>query len=103
MKIFEIVAAAKATNPEMFGKVDGPRATKIVVAALQEITRKIEATGEGPIVVARFGRFVVKRVQPKPASATASTGAARTSTSQAARRIIFHPVNPAEAKTAKKA
>jgi len=93
MKIFEIVAAAKAANPEMFAKVDGPRATKIVIAALQQIAKKIDATAEGTVVVARFGRFVVKRVAPKSATATVSTPQAPGT----ARRIIFHSVNPAAA------
>jgi len=100
MKIFEIVAAAKAANPELFGKVEGPRATKIVIAALQEISKKIEATTEGAVVVARFGRFVVKRAQPKSATASgaSSTPAAKAGSAQApgaARRIIFHSVNAA--------
>jgi hypothetical protein len=97
MKIFEIVEAAKATNPEMFGKVDGPRAARIVIAALREIAKKIEATAEGTVVVARFGQFVVKRAQPKSAPGTGPTLAARMTNPGAARRIIFHPVNPAAA------
>ncbi len=112
MKIFEIVAAAKAANPEAFGRVDGPRATKIVIAALQEIGKKIEATAEGTVVVLHFGRFVVKRGELNPVTAT-TPGAASTLTGKmstpratgAARRIIFHPMNlaAAAAKAPKKA
>ena len=79
MKIIEIVAAAKAANPKAFGNVPDARAVGIVAAALGEIGSKLDATAEGPLQVVRFGRFVVKRVQPKADPKAAPV-----------RRVVFH-------------
>lgn len=67
MKVVELVAVVKAAKPKLLGAVPEPLAARIVFQALREIGRQIEATSEGTIVVNGFGRFIVKRVQPRAA------------------------------------
>ncbi len=67
MKVVELVAALKAADPKLFGTVPDPLAARIVGRALKEIGRQIESTSEGTIIVNGFGRFIVKRVQPRAA------------------------------------
>lgn len=65
MKVVELVEAARKANPKAFGKVEDAQAKRIAVAVLEEIGRTIESTQEGPVIVARLGRFAVKNVPQK--------------------------------------
>ncbi len=80
MKVRDLVASAKASNPDAFKGLKDPRAVRIVGLALKELGRQVEKTAEGPVAVAGFGRFIVKRVLPANATLKQPAGT---------RRVIF--------------
>jgi nucleoid DNA-binding protein len=61
MKILEFVKSAKAANPKLLGDVQEKRAAKIVSTILGMIAKELDASPEGKVAIAGFGRFSIKQ------------------------------------------
>lgn len=83
MTLLEIVEAAKLENPNAFGKVNDKRSIAIVRAVLNELGKQVKETEEGPVAVAKFGKFIVRRVKVQ-----------KDGKENVQRRVIFRAANP---------
>lgn len=62
MKMIELVQLAKASKADAFGDVPDARSASIVEAVLAEVRRHL-GESKGPVVLAGFGRFVVREAK----------------------------------------
>ena len=60
MKVLELVESARSSNEAPFEGTPDKRSAKIVAAALRDLSRRLEETDDGKVVVAGFGSFVVR-------------------------------------------
>ena len=62
MKMIELVQLAKARKADAFGDIPDARSASIVNAVLAEVRRRL-GEGETPLLLAGFGRFVVREAK----------------------------------------
>lgn len=83
MKISEIVEQVRTADQKRFGQVPEKIANALVVAVLQQITRQIDASADGKLVVQGFGRFAAKQVEREKDGVKVTR-----------KRVLFHAAAP---------
>lgn len=63
MKPIEIIERIKKENPKLLGNIPEQRAARIVLAALAELGRQIDAMEEGVLRVPGFGNFRMQQIE----------------------------------------
>ena len=83
MKPIELVKLIRKSKPQLLGKMRDERVAKIISAALVEIRKEVESTGEGVLQIGGLGRFNVRVPKPKEGQ-----------DEQPKKRIVFRPAKP---------